>query len=131
MTIGLISGYNVRLESRQLDGEFRSFAQSAVHFDVSAHLFYRMLDNGKSQAGAAHGSRSCLVDTIEAFEDARQVLGWNADAGVSDQDVDLSILGSDFDLHFTVGAVELYSVVEQVDEDLFQPQFMADDLDIL
>src|SRR5580658_2853497 len=111
MTIGLKSGYNVRLDGWQLDSEFRAFAQAAVYFDGSAHLFDGVLDDGQAQAGAAQGARSRFVDTIEALEDARQILGWDADARVADQDVDLSVPGSHFDLDFTARPVKLDGVI--------------------
>src|SRR5208337_503575 len=128
MTIRLISGYNVRLSCWKFNSELGSFAQAAIYLDGAAHLFDRMLDDGEAQAGAAHGARSRFVNAIEALEDARQVLGWDSDAGVADQDADLSVLRSHFDLHFAIWAIELDGVIEQIDEDLFQPQFMADDL---
>src|SRR5271155_3415260 len=115
MTNWLISGYNVRLDGRELDGEFRSFAQAAVDLDGSAHLFDGVLHDGKAQAGAAHGARSRFVDAIEALEHARQIFRRDADAGVSDEDVDLAVLQSHFDLHFAARPVELDRVVEQVD----------------
>src|SRR5580658_3512575 len=127
MTIRLKSGYNVRLGGWQLDGEFRAFTQTAVYFDGSAHLFDGVLDDGKAQAGAAQGARSRFVDAVEALEDARQILGRDADAGVSDQDVDLSVPGSHLDLDFTARPVELDGVIKQIDKDLLQPKLMAND----
>ena len=43
----------------------------------------------------------------------------------------LPLLRSHFHLHFAVGAIELDGVVQEVDENLFQPQFMADDLQVV
>ena len=41
-----------------------------------------ILDNGKTQTGASHLARTALVHPIEALEEARQMLGWHANAVV-------------------------------------------------
>jgi len=45
-----------------------------------------MLDNGQAQAGSAHCTRARAIDAIKPFEDARQIVGRNADSIVGDFD---------------------------------------------
>ena len=80
----------------KLDGEFGTFAQPAMDLDRSAHLLDGVLDDGQAEAGAAQGARARLIDAIKALEDARQVFGGNADAGVADEDAHLAVAASAF-----------------------------------
>src|SRR5262245_4913242 len=49
---------------------------------ISAVGLSQVLDDGQSQPGATLGARTRAVDTIEALEDARQVLGRDAAPGI-------------------------------------------------
>src|ERR1700722_20837982 len=129
MTTTLISRYRIlvaELRCWELDSKLGTFTQPTVYLDGSTHLFHSVFDNGQAQAGPAHGSRSCLIGAIEALEDARQIFRGDADAGIADQDANLAVIAAHFHLHFAIRAIELYRVIQQIDEDLLQTQLITD-----
>src|SRR5262249_14874032 len=83
------------LVARQEDGELRALAGLAFDEDEAARLLDDAVDGGETKPGAgAH-----LLRREERLEDARQILAWNADAGVGH--LDLHVFAG---RHYLVGA---------------------------
>src|ERR1035441_9982728 len=112
--------------------KLRPFVQLALHRDGALHLFDDVLDDRKAQTGAPHLARPRLVHTIEALEDARQVLGRNPDTAVGNADSHPAS-GQTAGLHpdFPAPAVELDGVIQQVHERLLQLDLVAHHLQVL
>ena len=70
----------------QGEGEFQSAALRVADRDRAAVHHHGVFDDRKPQPRAALLARAALVDTVEAFEDVRQVLLADADAVVGERD---------------------------------------------
>ncbi len=70
------------------DGEQKGAATSfdALRPNFSPVRLDQMARNGKAQTGAA--ARAGAVNFVEAFKDARQVIGWDADSRIMHQKTD-------------------------------------------
>lgn len=77
--------------ARQGNAEDSAFAEFAFDVDAAVHAFENVLNDGKAEAGAADGARAGFINTIEALEDAGQIIGWNADARISNCDANLAM----------------------------------------
>jgi hypothetical protein len=69
---------------RQIDGEYRAFAQNAGHYNFAARLF------GKSNclAEAEAGAFSDFLGCVKRLKNSRQVIGRDACARVLHRDGD-------------------------------------------
>src|ERR1039458_7440646 len=90
-----------------------------------------MLHYGEAQAGAAHLAGTSLIHAVEALEDAREILGRNAHAGIGDGNFDAAFghLATS-QPHFTVFAIELDGVVQKVQQGLFESNSVAENIDV-
>src|ERR1019366_5587148 len=73
---------------RECEKERRALADDALHARGSVQRRHQVLDNGKTQTGAAQFARAGLIHAVEALEEARQVFGGNSDSGVADTHLD-------------------------------------------
>ena len=99
---------------RKRDADFRAAADLAFQLDLAAVVHGGVLDDGKTQPGAAGGFGVALVDAVETLKDPALVLGRDADAGVEDRDDGVLRAAFDVDAHASVGAVILDGVVAEV-----------------
>ena len=111
--------------------EARALSRSAVQADLAAHHFHEPLGDREPQPSPAvvTGGRSVGLD--ERRKDCVLVLRGDADTGVADFCPDeharaRDVGDRDRDHHFAVGG-ELDGVVEQVREDLAEPEAVGDD----
>src|SRR5216683_707067 len=86
----------------------------ALHVDLPAIRLHRPTRDGKAEANPIPRAR--LVDSIEAIEDARAVLGADARAGVDHLDGGPARLPSDVDAHAAPLRGVLDRVVDEVDQ---------------
>src|SRR4029077_12911232 len=64
--------------------ELAPLADTAVDGDLAADRLDQVLDDREAQAGPPQLPAPRLVDAVEAFEDAGQVVAGDADPGVGD-----------------------------------------------
>src|SRR5688572_19766476 len=107
-----------------------ALSRLAFETDASAHHLGELHRNGQTEAGSAVLPRRRPIHLRERLEDECLLLGWNADAGVTDRQMELDLatltLARHAHYHFTrLG--ELDGVADQVDEDLAQPRRIGDD----
>ena len=82
----------------------------------------------KPETRAADFAGAGPVDAVEAFEDARQIVGWHAAPGVRNGDEDAAVRrDSGIDAGFAARLVELDGVIEKIDQRLFQPEGVPGD----
>jgi len=108
----------------------RSFAGSAFDPDPPAHPFNQLRGNGQSQPGAAVVPRGRTVHLGKRLEDHRLLFRWNADPRVRDRKVQAALadpirLGRHLQ-DDRAAFRELQGVVDEVEEDLSQPQRIAE-----
>ena len=77
---------------RQLDAKGRALADHAVDAQLAAVALHHMLDDGQAQSGAAGLARTAAIDAVEAFGQARHMLGIDAGAGVGDPEFGAALL---------------------------------------
>src|SRR5213083_2847156 len=73
------------------EGEGAAPAWRAVHGDGSAHEGHQPGSDGQAQAGAAVLARGRGVLLLEGPEDARLLVGRNADAGVAHREAEADL----------------------------------------
>ena len=77
------------------DGECQQNRGTATQFTLcrnpSTVRFDEMFHNGKAETGAAFLTRAARIDAIKPLENARQVLGGNARAGIADPHDDVAV----------------------------------------
>src|SRR6185437_16401539 len=76
----------LRRREGQLDGEARPFADSAGDRDLAADRLDEVLDDREPEPRTAELPAPRLVDAVEAFEDAREVVAGDPDPRVGDLD---------------------------------------------
>lgn len=69
-----------------MDGEGGTLAGGAFGEDVGVERLDEVFDDGEAEAGAAEGAVASGVDAVETLEDAGEVFGGDADAGVAHDD---------------------------------------------
>ena len=120
------------VQHRQPHGkmERRSFAHGALHPDAPTHVPHELRGDGKSEAGAAVGSRGRTVDLRERLENQCSFFLRNADTRIRDREMQAMLVvrrGLDRDGYRHVAALsELDRVVGQIDKDLSQSHRVAD-----
>ena len=72
--------------------EGAAFARLAAGAGRTAHQFGDALGDGEAEAGASVLARCRIVGLFKALEQADEVVGWNACAGVLDFELDEGIL---------------------------------------
>src|SRR5579859_4584250 len=77
-------------DARASLGRILGVYSAAVRFDDAAH-------DGKPQSAAAGGNLARIIGAVEAVEDARQSLRWDAFAAIGDSDLYHSTLLARFD----------------------------------
>ncbi|MDH6472737.1 hypothetical protein M2303_006318 [Micromonospora sp. H404/HB375] len=102
---------------RQPDGEGGAAAHGAVRVDVAAVQRDQFLDQGEADAAALAGAGPGVLDAVEPLEQARHLLGRDADAGVGDPQHGHPVLGVHPHPHRPVEG-ELQRVAEQVEHHL-------------
>ena len=115
---------------RDLEMEAAAVAERAVQVQFAAHQANQPLADRHTQPGAAEAPRGRGLGLREAAEDARLVLGCDADAGVAHRDLDRHLGGAHRDHgdrhhHFTRSG-ELDRVAGQIDQHLLQAHGVAD-----
>ena len=118
---------------RGCDGELEggSFAGRAVNGESASHSFGELSGDSQAQAGADGMSGVGGFRLDEGFEDMIELVFADADAGVGDFKAELggyareveSVYGQAYGTF--VG--ELDGIAEEVDEDLFESQWIGDD----
>ena len=116
----------------QAEGEAAAFAQAAAQAQFAAHQGHQTLADGQPQAGAAEAPRDARIGLREALEQARLLLGADADAGVAHLEAQLdplpfALLAIDAQHHLALRG-ELERVAQQVDQHLLQAQRVAKEL---
>src|SRR5579864_7957014 len=101
MVVSLM-GFVIRIQSNA-HSKCRSLPRCALHLDVSAVRVGDPLRDGESQPNAAHLPRAHFIGAIKSLENARQILGCNADPGVPDFDDAESIHAVHPDRHAAAG----------------------------
>ena len=105
---------------RQRKPEGGSVVQLAFDFNRAAERVQYVLDDGQPEAGAADGPVPGFVGALEPVEIAGQVFGGNADAGIPDGKLDPVRFRVGGDPDGTAIRRVFDSVVDQVDQHLFQ-----------
>src|SRR5712664_4204581 len=119
-----------RLRTGQADGESRTAPEFALHRHLTAHLFDGVPDDGEAEAGAAGLAGTRLIGTVETLKDSWKILRCDTDTRVGDGYDRPAILDDSFQAYFTIGAIELDGVVQQIGERLLQAKLMAEHLNI-
>src|SRR5882724_2035659 len=107
---------------REDQSKFRAPAKRALDMNAAVHLLGDMFDDRKSKARAAGLTGASLVDAVEALEDARQVIAWDADAIVRNRNAQLILrhyLTGNSDL--AARLIEANGIVEKVHQSLLEP----------
>src|SRR5262249_33338043 len=112
------STYVTSSGSGKREPEGASLARDAVDPDRALHGLDEVLDDREAEAGAAHVPRATAVDAVKALEEARQVAGLDAGAGVRHLDVDLVFAGAHADGDGRARGAVLDRVVDQIGEHL-------------
>src|SRR5713101_4678300 len=74
-----------RMSLRKREGKAAPLAQAgALYPDFTAHRLRQRLGDRQANAGTAEGARTRFVNTIEAFEDVRELLLSKTHAGIGD-----------------------------------------------
>lgn len=110
---------------QQRNGKAAAFAQLALHAQLPAHDFRQQVRDGQAEAGAGGHRHPAVAHPLEGFEDAREVVGMNADAGIDDGEFRHLVAVADMEIHLPLAGV-LDGVRKQVDEDLPQPFLVRD-----
>ena len=116
---------------RQNHGEHRTPVQRAHDFHPATVRFHDGLDQTQPQTVTARGP--AVVAAIEAVPDARQIVRGNAHALVAHPQPDLTarfVLPARFDADLAARSAVLEGVVEQVADDLLEPDAIPDDAQI-
>src|SRR5512140_849150 len=79
-----------------------------------------MFDEGQAEAAAAKGPAAGSIDSVKAFPEAREMFGRNAAATVADGDNYLFAAVGCADFNRGFDAAVLDSIVDEVDDRLFQ-----------
>ena len=87
--------------------------------------FHDLLGDGQPEAGAAFLLGVGIVDLVELFEDAGELIGWDAGPGVGDRHREVAVLGFCRDAHLA-GVGELDGVADQVKQHLGQSLLVAE-----
>src|SRR5581483_4938289 len=111
------SGRGLRPCEAQAHGDRRAGPGRAGDVDLAAVGVDDFARDRQAEAGAAHLPRAHLVHTVEAVEDAFDVLGADADAGVADADHSSVAITTVHQLHGPRARV-LHGIVEQDQDDL-------------
>src|SRR3990167_3713184 len=77
----------------EVAGKAAALAQVAVDLQARAVAQQHVLDDGQAQAGATGVAGAAGVDPVEAFGQARQGLGLDAQAGVGQRQVCTLVVG--------------------------------------
>ena len=88
-----------------------------------------LLDHGQADAQPALGAGQRAVALGEQVEDAREQIGRDADAGVADADDGVALVEAGVQLDPAARLGVLGRVVEQVDDDLLEPDRVGLELD--
>src|SRR5260370_20334558 len=109
----------------EVEKEGSAASQLTFRFDAAAVRLDEVLHDGKAQSRAALLPRAARVNAIEPLENARQMVGGDAAAGVGDTDEDTATifpgegaLGNDANAALRLGVAQ--RVIKQVREDLPQ-----------
>src|SRR5262245_37987406 len=102
----------------KFDGEFAPHADLTGDMSLASVREREVFDDGESEAGAAGFARARFVDAVETLEDARQVFGRNAGAGVAHPDHLTILRGLGEHGDGAARAVEFDRVVHEVDQNL-------------
>ena len=118
-------------QQRHMKTELGALARRAVHLDLAAHHLHQFLADGQAQATAAIAAGGAGVALGEGVEQLRLHLFADADAGVTDGQVQLPLLQGvaapvDGQADMAFGG-ELQGVAEQVHQHLFEPGRVAED----
>src|SRR5688572_8813772 len=73
-----------RLGEHQADAEHAALADGAFDRDLTAHDLGQELGNGKAEAGPGYTERTRRLAALKRLEDAREIAGVDADAGIGD-----------------------------------------------
>ena len=87
-----------------------------------------MLDDGKTQAGAADRLGTALIDPVESFKDPLLVFSGNADAGISDLQEDVLTVIGNGNGNPAVLLVILDGIITEVVDDALQQLPVAVDI---
>ena len=127
--------FNIIMGFGQVDAdpEHRAFTRLAFDANLAAHLLHQTLGNDQAQTGPAGLARQRIVSLTEGLEQRPHILIGQADAGVLHADAQLyAAAGFVVVVIFKHGphgdrafAGELDRVVNQVGEDLLEPQRVA------
>src|SRR5579885_3256269 len=69
---------------RKMAREGAALADRALHLELRSVPLQDVLDDGEPEPRAAGGARAALIDAVEALREPRDMLGRDADAGISD-----------------------------------------------
>ena len=109
--------------------KYGAFAFLAFDPDVAAHHLRQFAADGEAEAGAAIFARGGSIDLGEGLEEAVDLVGGNADAGVTNGEEDEVVAAfvfrpADADADVALGG-EPHGVGEEVDQDLPQARNIA------
>src|SRR5690606_1245533 len=91
--------------------------------------FGDLADDREAESGPAELARAAGVDTVEALEDVRQVLGRNSNAGVADGQFGDRAVAAQGDVDRPAGRGVANGVLDQVPDQLAQPFSVSPDGD--
>src|SRR5688572_28472054 len=94
MTSGALR--HARLEQplvREMAGKGAAPPLDAFDLQAPAMAIQRVLDYREAQARAAGLARAAWIDPVKAFREARNVLGWNARAGIPHREMCAGLVG--------------------------------------
>ena len=108
-------------DCRQKNTEDAAFSDFAFDCDCAAVGFDDGFANGQAEAGAAGGTGTRSVGTVESREEVRELIGSNSWAGVADGETGVAFLiGPQGD--GAMGGCILNGVGEEVRDDLPKPR---------
>src|SRR5215469_3184381 len=98
--------------ARQLDGNLSAFAEAAADGETATMETYQPIGNGKTEARPLMAAAEALIHLAERFDEMRQMLLGDADAGVADRDARAFRRGGDRDPDAAFGRRELDPVAD-------------------
>lgn len=109
----------------QDDGERATCAKFAGEADFTIHQLDELFDDGEAQAAAAILAGQAVIDLAERFEDEFLRFWRDAGAGIAYSNAPVSrVVLVKVDANFA-GLGKFDGIPAQVDQDLFQPLFIA------
>src|SRR5262249_32260283 len=107
-----------------------TLAQLTFDGDRAAGALDGIADDGETEARSAGLAGAGLVDPVETFEDAGDVLGRDPDSVIGHRDSDCAVAAANVYANLAAGVVVVDAVHQQVGDGAFEPALLPGDVDV-